>query len=173
MRALVSFLSTAVIFLLGCGHHWSDTDTTGSSVPLSFYVVSDDKIEGGQFIDTPDFPKLGYIASAADLVVTRLEAVVPDVSRQQDVMVDKDGKETVMPLQTRPALIIRMRSEDAKKFSTLTKQAVGTRLLLMLGSTPLIAPMVQAPISTTSLTLTLGDNTDGKKVEDELQKLVR
>jgi preprotein translocase subunit SecD len=88
-------------------------------------------------------------------------------------MVDKSGKETVMPMQTRPALTIQMRAEDAKKFSTLTKQAVGKRVLLKLGDTPLIAPMVQAPISTPSLILTLGGKTDKKKVEDELKKLVR
>ncbi len=173
MRALVFLLSTAAILLSGCSRPSSDAETSGSTVPLSFYVVSEDKIEGGQFVDTPDFPKLGYIANAADLVVTRLEAVVPDVSRQQDIMVDKTGKETVMPMQTRPALTIRMRAEDAKKFSMLTEQALGKRVLLMLGDTPLIAPTVQVPISTPSLILTLGEKTDKRKVEDELKKLVR
>ncbi len=173
MRVLPFVLSIAAMFLSGCDRPSSDAGTSGDSVPLSFYVVSDEKIEGGQFIDTPDFPKLGYIAGAADLVITRLEAVVPDVSRQQDVMVDKDGKQTVMPLRTRPALTIRMRSEDAKKFSALTEQAIGKRVLLMLGATPLIAPRIQVPISTPSLILTLGDKTDNKKVEDELKKLVK
>jgi preprotein translocase subunit SecD len=173
MRALVFLLSTAVILLSGCGRPSSDAATSGSTVPLSFYVVSEDKVEGGQFIDTPDFPTLGYVANAPDLVVTRLEAVVPDVSRRQDIMMDKAGKEIAMPMQTRPALTIRMHAEDAKKFSTLTEQAVGKRVLLMLGDTPLIAPMVQAPISTPSLILTLGEKTDTKKVEDELKKLVR
>ena len=173
MRTLVSLLATAVILLSGCGRPLSEADTNDTTVPLFFHVVSEDEIDGGQFIDTPDFPQLGYIANAPDLVVTRLEAVVPDVSRQQDIMVDKAGKETVMPMQTRPAITIRMRAEDAKKFSTLTEQAIGKRVLLMLGDTPLIAPMVQGPISTPSLILTLGEETDKKKVEDELKKLVR
>jgi hypothetical protein len=175
MRALVSLslLSFIVILISGCGRPSSDADTSGSSVPLQFYIVRDDKVEGGQFIDTPDFPKLGHIASAPDLQIIRLDAVVPDVSRQQDVMVDGSGKETVMPLQARPALTIRMRPEDAKKFSVLTEQAVGKRVVLMLGDTPLIAPMIQAPISTPSLILTLGDKTDQQKVEDELKRLVR
>jgi hypothetical protein len=45
---------------------------------------------------------------------------------------------------------------------------------LCIGLPPLlIAPLVQAPIPTQRLILTLGKNTDSKKVEDDLKKLVR
>ena len=169
MRTIISIVCLTAVLLLGC----RPASPSAASTPLSFYVVSEEKVEGGRFIDTPDFPKLGYIAAAPDLVIARLEAVAPDVSRRQDVMVDKDGKETVMPLQTKPALTIRMHADDAKKFTTLTEQAVGKRVLIMLGETPLIAPMVQSPIPTQSLILTLGDKTDNKKIEDELKRLVR
>lgn len=134
--------------------------------------MSEEKVEGGRFIDTPNFPKLGYIGATPDLVVARLGAVVSDVSRQKDVMVDKNGKQTGLPLRTHPALTIRMRADDAKKFTALTKKAVGKRVLMMQGETPLIAPRVESPIATQSLILTLGDKTDNKKIEDELKKLV-
>ena len=169
MRTIISILCLTAVLLFGC----RPVSPNATSTPLSFYVVSEEKVEGGRFIDTPDFPKLGYIAATPDLVIARLEAVAPDVSRRQDVMVDKDGKETVMPLQTKPALIIRMRADDAKKFTTLTEQAVGKRVLIMLGETPLIAPMVLSPIPTQSLILTLGDKTNNKKIEDELKRLVK
>jgi hypothetical protein len=173
MQALFCTLSITAILATGCGRPASAGDTSASTAPLSIYVMSDVRIEGGRFIDTPDFPKLGYIGAAAALVITRLEAVAPVLSREQDAMVDKDGKRTVFPVKQLPALSITMRAEDAKKFATITQEAVGKRLLLMLGDTPLIAPTVRAPISTPSLTLTLGEKTDDKRVENDLKKLVR
>jgi preprotein translocase subunit SecD len=169
MHFMLCVLSLTSVWLFGCRP--SSPDAT--STPLSFYVVSEEKIEAGQFIDAPDFPKLGYISAKPDLVIARLDAVGSDVSRRQDIMVDKDGKETVMPLQTKPALILRMQSEDAKKFTALTEQAIGKRVLIMLGEMPLMAPTVRAPIQTPSFVLTLGDKTDHKKIEAELQRLVR
>src|SRR5438477_9348318 len=68
MRALISILSVASALLSGCSDSRQDaipTDTASTdtaSVPLSIYVVSAAKIEGGKYFDTPDFPKLGYIA---------------------------------------------------------------------------------------------------------------
>jgi hypothetical protein len=155
--------------VLGC----RPTSPTAASAPLSFYIVSGEKFEGGRFIDSPDFPKLGFVAAAPDLAITQLEAVVPDVSRHQDVMVDKEGRQTVMPVQAKAALAIRMRADDAKKFTTLTERAMGKQILIVIGETPLMAPMIVSPISTQSLTLTFGEKSDQKKIEDELKKLVR
>jgi hypothetical protein len=42
---------------------------------LNFFVVHDRAIAGGKFIDTADFPKLGYIGNVPDLIVTNLQAV--------------------------------------------------------------------------------------------------
>jgi len=169
MRTIISIVCLTAVSLLGC----RSTARSAASIPLSFYIVSEEKGEGGRFIDTSDFPKLGYIAPAPDLVIARLESVARDVSRRQDTMVDKDGKKTVMPLEINPALNFRMRSLDAKKFTKMTEQAVGKQVLIMLGETPLIAPMVLNPITTQSLILTLGDKIDNKKIEDELKRLVR
>jgi len=67
-----------VLVLLGCRGE--------VIVPLSFYIVSEEKIEGGRYVDTPDFPKVGYIAAKADLIIVRLAAVT------QDVQVIGEGK---------------------------------------------------------------------------------
>jgi hypothetical protein len=47
-----------------------------TNAPLAFYIVSEQRIEGGRFIDTTNFPKLGYIAAKPDLMVTNLAAVL-------------------------------------------------------------------------------------------------
>lgn len=168
MRALVYIVPVATALLAGCGSSSNVTIT-----PLSFYVVSEGKIEGGRFIDTPDFPKLGYIAAAPDLVITQLKSVVRDISGEQSVMVDKDGKRTVEPLRERAALHIRMHAAEAQKFTTLTGQVVGKRLLVMLGDSPLIAPRVMSPISTESLFMTFGENADMNRIEHALKTLIR
>ena len=96
------------VFLCGCRSNVPST-------PLSFYTVSEEKIDGGRFIDTADFPKLGYISAAPDLVITRLAEVLAETGT------------------TGPELDITMRPEDAKKFEALTERIVMKKVLLMLG----------------------------------------
>jgi hypothetical protein len=147
----VYVLSVLVILLAGCRRGASNA----TAPPLLFYVVSEGKIEGGRFIDTPDFPKLGYIAPAPELVIRRLQAATMDTS---------------VPY---PAIRIDLRSEDAQQFSALTERAAGKKLLLMLGDMPLAAPRVMERIPTASVMLGFGEGTDSKKAMDGLKMLVR
>lgn len=169
MRIFIPVLFVTALLLFGC----RDISPASINVPLSFYIVSAEKIEGGRFIDTPDFPKLGYIPAVAALELTNLESVIPDVSREQVVMIGKDGKETVEPMKERVAFHIRMRPDDAKKFTALTEQAVGKQMLVMLGDKPLTAARVMSPIPGQSLLLAIGAKTDTKTIEDGLKKLTR
>ena len=169
MRILISILWVTTLLLFGC----RDISSASTNVPLSFYIVSAEKIEGGRFIDTPDFPKLGHIPAVPVLVLTKLESVVADVSHEQVVIVNKDGKETVEPMKERMAFHIRMRPDDAKKFTALTEQAISKQMLLMLGDTPLTAARVMTPISGQSLLLTIGAKTGTKTIEDGLRKLTK
>jgi hypothetical protein len=169
MPALVSILALATALLAGCSSSSSD----GTSDPLSFYVVSENKIEGGQFIDTADFPKLGYIAAAPDLTVARLEAVVGDISRAQSVAVGEDGQRAAGPWRERPGFHISMHAPEAEKFAVLTEQALGKRVLVMLGDSPISAARIMSPIATGRLFMTFGDNVDSNEIERALKKLVR
>jgi hypothetical protein len=176
MRAFISILSVATVLLSGCGDGVRDTTSTDSaSGPLSFYVVSEEKLEGGRFIDMADFPKLGYIAAKPDLVVMNLEAVHPDVTPRRDVFVDENGKKTPVPVNERASLIIRMLPDDAKQFTMLTEKAVGKKVLIMLGDTPLTAPMIPRPISNQNIGLNMGfgKKKEMKEIETRLKKLVR
>ena len=53
--------------------HTCSVRTTDEKPTLAFYVVSKEKIEGGRFIDTKAFPKLGHIAAKPALVITPLK----------------------------------------------------------------------------------------------------
>lgn len=167
MRNLFHILLAAVAFFASCGY----SATESQSVALAFYVVSEEKIDGGRYIDTLDLPKVGYIAVKPDLVITRLVAVSESVAHSSMVEVGKDGKRTETPFD-QPALTIQIFPADTQKIESLTGQNIGKRVLMMVGDTPLIAPAVQAPISTQSFQITIGKQSDQKVIEDALKKLV-
>ena len=167
MRKLFCILSVTLGLFANYGHALTDT----TKAVLSFYVVSEEKIDGGRLIDTLDLPKLGYIAAKPDLVITQLVAVSQTVVADGGIY-DKDGKQIGRPGPDRAALDIMIRSEDSRKFEALTKENIGKRVLMMLGDVPLIAPIVQSPISTQSFQVIIGKHGDPKKIEDGLKKLV-
>ena len=136
---------------------------------LSFYIVSDVKMEGGRFIDTADLPKVGYIGAKPDLAVTELVGVsrTPPVSH---ISVDANGKTSESGAQR--ALMLELRDDDAKKFAALTERVAGSRLLLMLGDQPLMAPVVRARIETKRIQITLAANADDARLEGALRRLV-
>jgi hypothetical protein len=74
-RRSPSYLMRTLVFLLqivaGC---WAGS-AQPTNTPLTFYVVSGKQMTGGRFIDTTNYPKLGYIAAKPDLVVKSLAGV--------------------------------------------------------------------------------------------------
>ena len=68
MRTFIYTLTVLVALVTGC-------QSRQPATPLSLYIVSTEKIDGGRYIDTPAFPKLGYIAASPDLIITSIEQV--------------------------------------------------------------------------------------------------
>ena len=147
-----------------------DTPPKALVQPLSFFVVSDVKIEDGRFIDTESLPNVGYIHRTPDMVITELESVTVG-GPARSFMVDKDGKKTELPQQR--TLVVRMRPEDAPKFAVLTEHAVGKRLLMMLGDDPLVAPRVDHRIDSQSIQLALGSDQGLKQIQATLELLLK
>src|SRR5438105_8634047 len=142
MRKLIYTASVALPLLICC---WAAHAATTNAV-LTFYTVSEEKIDGGRFIDTPAIPKAGYIAAKPELTITTLRDVYPQKSEVVSIMTDTNGNHTVVSNTPVPALAILLSPQDAKRFATLTEQAVGKRLLVMFGDKPLTAPVVKGPI---------------------------
>ena len=147
--------------LLGCSKEGTASKSGSTPVtPLSIYIVSQEKVEGGRFIDTPDFPKLGYIGATPDLLISKLEGVGMNTSGQQG--------------QPRPGLVIMLQATDAQKFATLSEKAVMKQLLFMVGDTPLTALALRSPLDaarTRSLQLVLMNQADQTRIQNELTKL--
>jgi preprotein translocase subunit SecD len=122
---------------------------------LEFYVISPKKIEGGRFIDTKEFPKLGHISAKPELKMASLKSVA---------LRRLPGGDTTIGIHLKPA------QSDA--FAKFTAQHVGQKILLMLEGKPLMAPTLREKIRTPALQLSIPDKTKRKQILQSLQKLV-
>ena len=148
---LTVFVARAVTFC-------AETNTLG------FFVVSETPIAHGTYIDTPEFPKLGYVSNAPSFFLTRLQEVSTN-----DVTVVSIMDRKVVSTNTSPAVVIRMFQTDGERFAEFTRQNIDRKVLLMSRDRPLLAPMVRAPIETGSIQLP----SLPKSVVEDIQKLVR
>jgi preprotein translocase subunit SecD len=126
----------------------------------------------GAFVDAPNLPKVGYIANSPDLSITNLQDVYPQKQADYSIMGGTNGSHRVVPSHPLPALAVQLHVEDSKRFTALTQRALDKRLLVMLGSEPLSAPWVRAPIEADSFTIGFRDEAELKKTERELKKLI-
>ena len=120
-----------------------------TNAPLTFYVVSQEKIEGGKFIDTGALPKLGYIGPKPDLVITQVSKV-----------------STAPPGDW---LIVWLLPEDVKSLEAFKSKQV----VVMLGERVLRVVNPMFPITGDLLQLGFENAAELKKVQDALGKLVK
>lgn len=159
MRAVCSILTVGIAMLLA-----SCSNRTAPANALCFFAVSEKPVAGGRYIDTSDFPKLGYISNTPDYVLASLKEVsTNDVTSIS--IVDRQIVET----NTTAAVSITMFPAEGRSFAIFTRQNIDQKVLLMLRDKPLIAPMVRAPIATGSLELP----SLPKSVVEDIQRLVR
>jgi hypothetical protein len=138
-------------------------DTNG----LCFFVVSDVPIKGGRFIDTAEFPKLGYISNAPNYVLTRLQEVWTN-----DVISTSHFEGTVTT-NIYSALSLKMLPSDAEGFAEFTRQNINRRVMATLRGTLLVAPFIRAPIETGSLELRRPKGRFPQSIIHSIQELAR
>ncbi|HEU5069416.1 MAG TPA: hypothetical protein VFV96_03275 [Verrucomicrobiae bacterium] len=146
MRTFIYACLVLALLAIGC----QKPQPQAINAPLAFYVVSDQPIDGGRFIDTQDLPKLGYVAAKPDLDITMLKEVYPQSN----------------------GLAVAFGTEDAKAFASLTEKSIGKRLLVVVGDKPASAPKIMAPIEGGCLLIQFLDQADLKRAENDLKKLI-
>jgi hypothetical protein len=167
-RKLISFFIAAAM-AIGC---WSaKSESTNES--LTFFIVSEQKVDGGRFVNTTNFPHVGYIAAKPDMTVTNLANVFRSKGAEHSVVSDGKGKHTVIPKKPRLTLTVKLTAEDAKRFTALTESALGQKLLIMFSEAPLYAPRVMAPIQTPYFAIDFASDAELERIEKTLKKLVR
>ncbi len=135
----------------------SAASSKSSNALLVFFTVSEEMFPGGKYIDTPDLPKTGFIASKPDLIVTNL--------------VDAHLENRTHSQQSR--LLIKLSPEDGKHLSALTKKSIAKKVLVMLGDKPLVAPVVTMPIDSSEFAIDFNDSAEAKSILEALKKLIR
>jgi hypothetical protein len=161
-----AFISTFII-----GRAMGQSEPTDA--PLNFYIVSEQKVDAGRFIDTTNFPKLGFITAEPDLIITNLADVYPTKEADFRVDVDEKGKQTIVPTHPAPSVSVQLRAKDVEKLKALTEKAVNKKLLVMLGDKPLIAPKILYRIEGGCFSVTCRNASEEEKLENEFKKLVR
>jgi len=122
---------------------------------LAFYIVGPEKIEGGRFIDTKAFPKLGHIAAKPELVIAALK---------EACLIKRPGD--------RPNILIALHDKHVNQLADFTSKNVGKTILLLLGNEPLIAPRVLEQIRTPALQISLSDKQKRTRILKALKRLV-
>ena len=123
--------------------------------PLAFYTVSQEKIERGRFIDTKEFPKLGYIAAKPGLVIAQLK---------EARLIKRPGD--------RANILITLQDKQVDQLEDFTGKNVGKKILLLLGNEPLIAPRVLEKIRTPALQISLSEEKKRTRILKALKRLV-
>ena len=128
---------------------------------ILLFVVHDKATTSGSYVDTPLFPKLGFIDGKPDLVIDSLESIA-------------EGESTLVPLgSTSTTLILGLTPADASAFEKLTERNVGRRILFMFGTNVILAPFVQESIRTSKVTIKGQSPENVLELRTQLQTLVR
>ena len=146
-----AYLVPFAVLLLACSLQAADEKPA-----LAFYVVSKEKIEGGRFIDTKEFPKLGYIPAKPGLGIAELE---------QASLTKRPGD--------RPTIFITLKKEQIDQLADFTGRNVDRKILLMLGNEPLIAPRILEKIRTPDLQISVSDEIRRKQILQKLKQMVK
>ena len=170
MKAFITSHSVIVGFAL-ISSLSSAEDRINDSPSLSFYSASEQKIKNGRFIDTLECPKVGYINSTPDLVITQLQAIKSYQAQRAVKTTDVKGKTIDFTLKKFPALKITLQPKDAQKLIRLTDQ--GSLILVMLDDTPLFTILFVYKLTEPELDLVAStEKFPINKVESALMKMV-
>ena len=165
---LCALVAVFTVVLSGCTSIDSkERAVTNPTNTLQFFVVSDDPVANGHYVNTPEFPKLGYIKNSPDLVIAHLQVVMLDTATRT---IEYQG---VVTNEVRPAVLVRLFPDDAVRFAKLTADYVGQQILIASDTRPLMAPRVLSPIDSGKVQISLATEKEAQNTATELKKLIR
>jgi hypothetical protein len=141
------------------------TQTPAQDLPrLNLFVVSSDPIDGGRFIDTQLFPKLGYISPTPDLSISELR----EVTFEQRIASGPGNQGG-----TNWAFGIFLTRKDAAQLESLTARNVSRKLLIMAGDEAVSAPKILEPLGTGSLVIECSERSLMDTIKKHLARIQR
>ena len=154
MKIAAAMITGISACLIGCGQREPEPHA------LNFYIVHE-HLENGTYIDTDDFPKLGYVAKTPDLTITRLANVETVRLKPQP---------THRTRYHDSAILLTAPETEAGHLKALSAACIDKQLLIMLGLTPLAAPVVQAQFGT-EMQIIMNKSMNTTAIVAELQQL--
>lgn len=130
----------------------------GATNEIEFNIVEKDPIKNGVYVNTPALPGLGYIKPAPDLVVRKIQSF--------NLKGPKDNNDPASEF----SITVKLATEDAKGLGDLTKQNIARQMLISLNHTPLLAPVLEEPITGGEFQISMSDK---KKAEELMQTIKR
>jgi hypothetical protein len=134
---------------------------------LCFFIVSNERIPDGRFVDTPELPRVGYISNSPSLVIRGLQSVATNTLHTTENYL---GKETQ---KSQPSVLFTMFPADAKRLGQLTRENIARKMVLTLGDRPLIVAMILDPIEAGKIELTCKEGKESERLAAELRRLVQ
>jgi hypothetical protein len=143
--------------------HGTAAGSTNALPQLTFWVVSSSRIEGGRYIDTERFPKLGFVSKDPALKMARLKSL----EQGREVVTNEQNQEVENPM-----LSVEFAAEAVEAFRRFTEQNVGKQVLLMVDDVPVHTSRFLMPISGGRIQITCRDQPEFQLLRDRLAKLL-
>jgi len=113
------------------------------------------------YLNTPDFPALGYVGGVPEFEITAVQSV--EEGRQYSV---RSGTNYEVPVLT-----ISLRKDDTEGFRRFTASHVGQKVAIVIDGAVVAAPQLQAPIPTGMFSIDLPGQKEQEDLAERLQAL--
>jgi hypothetical protein len=128
---------------------------------LKFYIVANEPIAGGRFIDMPHFSKLGFIADSPNLTLNELSGV-------------KIEECSSAPSNTKYwTFMLTLRNEDIPRLKKLTSENIGRKILLLAGDKPIFTGLILVSIGNGAFEFICTEQDQMEMVKSELSTLLK
>jgi hypothetical protein len=142
-----------------------ENNSNGSRLPvLKLFILSTNTPTGGRFINTKEFPNLGYIPSLPIIAINK----VMDLSLEEAIISDSGTQS-----HKRWIFYIHLTSTDAPLFQAVTTDNFGRLMLVTIDDKPLFPVFISDPIGTGILRIEITNEATMEMAKEQLAKMVR
>jgi hypothetical protein len=141
-----------------------DETNDNHALTLKFFTVYDNPVEQGRFVDTKEFPKLGYIGKLPALTIDKLGELTVEQQRS-------DAPD--MQNQSVWVLNFSLDEQFISPLRDLTETNLGNKLLIMVGDEPIATPTIVTPVEDGRFQIKCQDEAVVNTVKKQLAGIVR
>jgi len=138
---------------------------------LVFHVVSKEPISGGVFVDTQEFPKLGYIRALPDLEIVHLQDVSLDVYPVIDLTGERMSSPGTGESVARLSVVLAL--QDTNRMHSFSSENLGNQVLILVNDEIIAAPRLLQPSQDQWFQITTSNTNKAEKIYRQLKLLAK